>query len=106
MTNAVAQRIPYFPVDADAALAEVTASAELIIQTLRVSRAFLDTGRMVCLDGLEAQVARLCARCLGLERADGSSLRLHLMALRAELDATLLVMTAREEAAPCPSTTS
>lgn len=106
MTHATARSIPFFPIDAFAALADVTASAEAIIQTLRVSRAFLSTGRTICLDGLEGQVARLCARCLGLERGDGSSLRLYLLALRAELDVTVLVMTAREEAAPCPSTTS
>ena len=106
MTHAVTRSISCFPIDIAAALAEVTASAEAIIQTLRISRAFLSNGRMVCLDGLDGQVARLCARCLGLEREDGNILRRHLLALRAELDVTVLVMTAREEAVPCPSTTS
>ena len=106
MTHAIARSIPWFPIDVAAALAEVTASAEVIIQTLRISRALLRNDRMVCLDGLDGQVARLCARCLGLEREDGNILRPHLLALRAELDVTVLVMTAREEAAPCPSTTS
>ncbi len=106
MTHVGARSIPCFPINAAGALAEVEGSIDSIIQTLRVSRAFLDTGRIVCLDGLEAQVAQLCARCLGLEREDGSSLRPHLLGLRAELDVTALVMSAREEAVPCPSTTS
>ena len=106
MTHAIARSTPFFPIDVAAALAEVTASAEAIIQTLRVSRALLSNGRMVCLDGLDGQVAQLCARCLGLEREDGNILRLHLLALRAELDVTVVVMTAREETVPCPSTTS
>ena len=106
MTDVVARSIPCFPIDAAGALAEVTGSIDSIVQTLRVSRAILDTGRVVCLDGLEAQVAQLCARCLGLEREDGNSLRPHLLGLRAELDVTAVVMSARQEAVPCPSTTS
>ncbi len=106
MTHAIARDTPFPMIDIAAALAEVTASAEAIIQTLRISRAFLGSGRMVCLDGLDGQVARLCARCLGLDREDGNILRPHLLALRAELDTTVLVMTTREETVPCPSTTS
>lgn len=88
------------------ALCEVAAFADTIIQTLRVSRALVTNGRKICLDGLEAQIAQLCARCLGLDPQDGSSMRVHLLALRAELDANTLVLTARQKAAPCPSTTS
>jgi hypothetical protein len=104
--NDLASGIPAFPINAASALSEVASFADTIIQMLRVSRALLIAGRMVCLDGLDAQVAQLCARCLGLHPEDGSRLRVHLMALRAELDATSLVLTARQKAAPCPSTTS
>jgi hypothetical protein len=101
-----ATNIPAVPINAAIALSEVTDFASTIIQTLRVSRALLTAGRMVCLEGLDAQVAQLCARCLGLHPEDGSMLRVHLMALRAELDATSLLLTARQKAAPCPSMTS
>ncbi len=101
-----ASLIPSPAMDAATALREVTAFAEAILQTLRLSRAFLTAERHVCLDGLEAQIGQLCARCLGLDREAGTGLRVHLLALRAELDATALVLTARQKAAPCPSTIS
>jgi len=104
--NDLASGMPTASIDAACALSEVTSFADTIIQMLRVSRALLTAGRMVCLDGLDAQVAQLCARCLGLHPEDGTRLRVHLMALRAELDATNLVLTARQKPAPCPSTTS
>ena len=83
-----------------AALREVIAFADAVIQTLRVSRALAESGRLICLDGLDQQVAQLCARCLGLDPADGRSLRPHLLALRAELDTTSAVLTARHDVLP------
>ena len=87
-----------FPIDATAALCDVAAFADRVVQTLRVARALITGGRVVCLEGLETQVAQLCARCLGLDRQDAANLRLCLLALRAELDATTLLLSAREEA--------
>ena len=84
---------------------EAAASADGIIQTLRVTRALIAAGGLVRLDGLEAQVAQLCARCLGLERRDQTSLRQLLLALRAELDATIALQATLRETPPCPSTT-
>ncbi len=101
-----AARIPQVPTDAAAALREVTAFAEAIVQTLRLSRAFLRVGRMICLDGLDALVAQLCARSLGLERQAGASLRLHLLAVQVEVDAIQAIMVLRQKAAACPSTIS
>lgn len=97
MTQSVAG-VTAFPIDATAALCDVAASADGVVQTLRVARALINNGRVVCLEGLEAEVARLCARCLGLDRQDAASLRLHLLALRAELDATTLLLNARQDA--------
>ncbi len=104
MTEATAHFSPSLNSTA-AARDEVAASADGVIQTLRVTRSLAAAGRAVRLDGLEAQVAHLCARCLGLERQDQSSLRQLLLALRAELDATMALQTAPPETAPCPSTT-
>ena len=92
-------------IGAAAARIEVAASADGVIQTLRATRALVAAGGFVRLDGLEAQVAQLCARCLGLERQDRSSLRQLLLALRAELDATIALQATPRETAPCPSTT-
>lgn len=104
--NQAANLVPSPAMDAATALREVTAFAEAILQTLRLSRALLSAERRICLDGLEAQIGQLCARCLGLDREAGTGLRVHLLAVRAELDATALVLTTRQEAAPCRSTTS
>ncbi len=93
------------PTGTAAARDELAACADGVIQTLRVSRARAAAGGRVSLDGLEAQVAQLCARCLGLDRRDQSSLRQLLLALRAELDATMALQIALQETAPCPSTT-
>ena len=105
MTHAIA-RITNVPLDATAALREVTAFAEAIIQTLRLSRAFLSAERVICLDGLDALVAQLCARCLGLERQAGTGMRLHLMAVQIEIDATSAILVMKQKAAACPSMTS
>ena len=74
--------------------------ADAIIQTVRVSRALVLCGRTVGFDGLQQQVGLLCARCLGLHPSDGRLLRLHLLALRAELDATSALIPATREASP------
>lgn len=95
MSNAA--HLPTGPNGFASALYDVTASADAVIQTLRVSRALLMSGRQVCLGGLEQQTAQLCARCLGLDPSDGRTLRLQLLALRAELDATRAVLMARHE---------
>ena len=105
MTKA-ATRIPHVTITAAMALLEVNAFAEAILQTIRLSRAFLGAGRMICLDGLESQVAQLCARCLGLDRQAGTGLRLSLMAIQAELDATCVILASRQEVVTCPSMTS
>ena len=94
-------RLSVRPIDAATALCEVTACADAIIQTVRVSRALVVSGRLVSLDGLEQQIAQLCARCLGLHPDDGRRMRLHLLALRAELDATTALLAARyQQGAP------
>lgn len=106
MTHVLA-RTTHVPIDATAALREVTAFAESVVQTLRLSRALLSVERAICLDGLEALVAQLCARCLGLERSSAAVLRVHLMAVQAEIDITHAVLTsAKQKAAACPSMTS
>ncbi len=97
---------PLAPFDAGTALFEVSAFADGIIQTLRIARALLLGGRKVCLEGLDAQVAQLCARCLGLDQQDASRLRLHLLALRAELDTTTSLLEASYAGERCRSTMS
>ncbi len=92
-------------ISAATARTEVATSADGVIQTLRVTRALAAAGGLVRLDGLEAQVAQLCARYLGLERQDRSSLRQLMLALRAELDVTMELQAALPERAPCPSMT-
>lgn len=96
MTHATAS-IPPFPIDGAAALGEVTDFMNAIIQTLRVSRTLLGAGRLVCFQGLEVQIAQLCARCLGLDRDDGSSLHPQLRALQAELDVLAIVVAAQRK---------
>ena len=105
MTQA-ATRTPHVLPTAAAALLDVTAFADAILQTLRISRAFLVAGRLICLDGLDTQVGQLCARCLGLDRQAGTDLRLRLIAVQAELDATYAILIAQEETMVCPSMTS
>ncbi len=83
---------PGFPIDSEAPLCELSAFADTIIQTLRITRALLLSGRMVCLEGLDAQIGQLCARCLDLAHQDSGSLRMHLLAVRAELEATSLLL--------------
>ena len=104
MTDAMAQSSPA-RIGTAAARNEAAAAADGIIQTLRATRAVVAAGGLVCLDGIETEVAQLCVGCLGLERPDQSSLRQLLLALRAELDATMALQTALPETAPCPSTT-
>ena len=104
MSEATARIVPPSTSTA-AARDELAASADGVIQTLRVTRSLAATGRVIRLDGLEAQVAQLCARCLGLDRQDQGSLRQLLLALRAELDATMALQIRLQETAPCPSTT-
>ena len=105
MTTTLA-RFPGFPLESGAALCEVSAVADTIVQTLRITRALLLSGRNVCLEGLEVQIAQLCARCLGLACSDATSMRLHLLVLRAELDATIPLLEAWHTGASCPSTIS
>ncbi len=104
MTEAMAHTSP-FPGGIAATCDELAACADGVIQTLRVSRSRAAAGNLVRLDGLEAQVAQLCARCLCLDRRDQPSLRELLLELRAELDALTALQAARREAAPCRCTT-
>ncbi len=103
MTEATAHGL--LPFISTPARDEAAAAADGVIQTLRITRSLAASGHVVRLDGLEARVAHLCARCLGLDTQDQSSLRQLLLALRAELDATMALQTTSREPAPCPSTT-
>ena len=104
MSETMVQNPPFLtgiPVDRD----DVAAAADRILHTVRAARILGTAGRPVRLDGLEAQVAQLCARCLGLEGQDQGKLRQLLLALRAELDVTIALQATSRESASCPSTT-
>ena len=97
--------LPDFPVGPHGSFREVSAFADTIVQTLRITRALLLSGRMVSLEGLEGQIAQLCARCLGMAQQE-ATLRVHLLAIRAELDATALLLDDWLAGTSCHSTTS
>ena len=98
--------LPGFPIESEAPLCELSAFADTIIQTLRITRALLLSGRMVCLEGLDSQIGQLCAKCLGLTQREATSLRMHLLAVRAELDATSLLLDDWHKGSSCRSMTS
>jgi len=75
-----------FPVP-ESPLAQTTALAGGLIQTLALARAPAESGRRIDLTGLDSQVGLLCARMLDLEPKDGRIGRIELIRLRAELDA-------------------
>ena len=77
-----------------------------MVRTIRVARALLLGGRMVCLDGLDTQVEVLCARCLAANPDDKARLRARLLGLRAELDVTMPLLEASAGEVGCISTTS
>jgi len=75
-------------------LAELAAHADAVLQRLRAGRARILSGQPTELGGFEVQVAQLCRRSLCLDPQEGRLFRQHLLAVRAELDATLSLLAA------------
>ena len=67
-------------------LALISATAEGLLNSLRLARALAGQGRPVELDGMQDSVGLLCAKALDLEPDEGRTLRVALVALRDEID--------------------
>jgi hypothetical protein len=63
------------------------ASIEAMDSTLTVATALATAGRWLDLDGLEAEMTRLCSAVLMMPAEDGKALRPAMMGLRARLEA-------------------
>ncbi|WBV41707.1 hypothetical protein [Pseudoroseomonas cervicalis] len=75
-----------------AALQAVLATADSLRATLSLARALAEAGRRIDVEGLERDVAPLCAAALALPPACGAEARHALHALRAELESLLALL--------------
>lgn len=94
-----------YPAAAHAAfrpLAALAALADAMLQRLRIGRTRILSGQPIDLVGFEGEITQLCHRSLGLDPQDGRLFRHHLLAVRAELDATISLLPPQD--GPCHAT--
>jgi hypothetical protein len=65
-----------------------------VVTTIRLSRALVDTGRSVDLDGLDRIIGLLCAKALDLAPEQGRELVPELSAMLREIDGLAAALTA------------